>query len=242
MRKLLVIIIALVAVVPAFSQKTAHKSKKKFNLGSRAGDHFMLQYSLDSWSGAADSVQDRIKTFSKGFNAYLMLDLPFKSDQRFSVGLGLGVSTSGMMFKNTIVDVSAHTPYLPFIAADTIEHYKKFKVATSYLEIPLELRFTANPEKPAKTFKIALGAKVGTLLNAHTKGKTLLDGSGNTIGSFTSKINSRSYFNSTKLALTGRIGYGYFSVFGSYNLTTIFKDNVAPNTKLLQIGLTVSGL
>ncbi|MEO7524021.1 MAG: outer membrane beta-barrel protein [Ferruginibacter sp.] len=242
MRKLLVVLIALVAFAPAFSQTTTPKNKKKFNLAGRAGDHFMLQVSRDSWSGAADSVQGRIKSFSRGFNSYLMLDLPFKTDQRFSVGLGVGVSTSSIGFKNTNVDLSSRTPYLPFIAADSIEHYKKFKIATSYLEVPLELRFTANPETPAKTFKIAIGAKVGTLVNAHSKGKTLLDGLGKERGSFISKINSKSYFNSTKFAGTVRVGYGYFSLFAAYNFTTIFKETVAPNTRLLQLGLTISGL
>ncbi|MBS1743146.1 MAG: outer membrane beta-barrel protein [Bacteroidetes bacterium] len=242
MRKLFVVLIALSATIPAFSQKTTTSKKKKFNLSGRAADHFLLQYSLDSWSGAADSVSSRIKTFSKGFNTYLMIDFPFKSSPKFSAALGLGVSTSGMMFKNTTIDIAGSTPQMNFVKADTINHYKKYKLATSYLELPIELRFTSDPEHPNKSVKVAIGMKVGTLLNAHTKGKTLLNGSGNNIGSFTQKVNSRSYFNSTKLAATARIGYGYISAFVSYNLTNIFKDNVAPNTKLVQIGLTLSGL
>jgi hypothetical protein len=229
MRKLLVVLFAFVVAVPAFSQTTTPK-KKKFNLAGRAADHFLLQFSRDSWTGAADSVNSRIKSFSKGFNTYIMYDMPFKSNQRFSIGLGLGISTSSIGFKNTIVDISSHNPQVPFTAVDSLDHYKKYKLATSYLEIPLELRFTANPDRPGKTFKIAIGAKVGTLLNAHTKGKTLQDGTGTTLRSSIDKI------------CTARIGYGYFSLFASYNFTTIFKDAVAPNTKLLQLGITLSGL
>lgn len=242
MRKLVVIIFTLAAITPAFSQTSTPPKKKKYNLGSRAGDHFMLQVSQDNWLGAADSVKDRIKTFSKGFNAALMLDLPFKSDQRFSVALGLGVGTSGMMFKKTIVDIGAQTPTLPFIAVDTLNQFKKFKLATSYLEVPLEFRFTANPLSPGKTVKTAIGLKVGTLLNAHTKGKNFQNKDGGTINNYIQKVNSKSYFNSTRVAATARVGYGYFSLFGSYNLTTMFKDAVAPDTKLLQLGITLSGL
>lgn len=244
MRKLIVILIALATALPAFSQTTTppKSKKKKINLGNRAGDHFMLQLSRDSWTGAADTVSDRIKGFSKGFNTYLMLDLPFKADQRFSAAIGLGVSTSNIGFKKTIVDISANTPYLPFMRVDTLDHYKKYKLTSAYLELPVEIRFTANPERPAKTFKFALGAKVGTLLGAHTKGKTLQDKNGNSISGRTDKVSARSYFNSTKLAATARIGYGYFGVFAAYNFTTIFKNAVTPDTKLLQIGLTISGL
>lgn len=241
MRKFLVIILALVTGFSAFSQ-TTKTSKKKFDLGNRAGDHFMLQLSKDSWNGLPDSIGDRVKGFSRGANVYLMLDFPFKGEQRLSAALGLGIGTSSIGFKNTIVDIAANTPKMPFIFADTINHFKKYKVATSYLEIPVEFRFSSRPDVPGKSFKVAIGLKGGVLLNAHTKGKNLQNGAGTTINTFTEKINSKSYFNNTRLAATARIGYGYFSVFGAYNLTTIFKDAVAPDTKLLQIGLTISGL
>ena len=55
------------------------------------------------------------------------------------------------------------------------------------------------------------------------------------------KQSSKSYFNNSRLAATARIGYGYFSLFGSYNLTSIFKENVAENMRLLQVGLSLSG-
>lgn len=243
MRKLLVIVIAVIATLPAFSQTTnPPKTKKKYNLGNRAGDHFMLQLSRDSWSGAADSVKDRIKNFSRGFNTYLMLDLPFEKNQRFSAAAGLGISTSNIAFKTMIVDIAASTPQIPFHIVDTLDRFKKFKLTTTYLELPIEFRYTANPETPGKTFKIAVGLKGGILLAAKTKGKTLQNNSGGTIGSYTQKIATKSYFNSTKLAATARVGYGYFSLFAAYNLTTIFKDAVAPDTKLLQLGLTISGL
>lgn len=242
MRKYLVMLIALVVTLPVFAQTSTPTKKKKFNLSNRSSDHFLLQISKDSWMGADDSVSNRIKGFSKGFNSYLMLDLPFKSDQRFSAALGLGVGTSSIGFKKTYVNISAQTPKLPFTPVDSLEHFKKFKLATTYLELPLELRFTANPETPGKTVKAAIGVKIGTLLNAHTKGKTLQDKSNNTINNFTEKINSKSYFNSTRFSATARVGYSYFSLFGSYTFTSLFKDAVAPNTKLLQIGITISGL
>jgi hypothetical protein len=242
MRKLIVILITLAATVPAFSQTTTPKTKNKFNLGNRSGDHFMIQSSWDHWFGEADSVHDRQTGFCRGLNAYLMLDFPFKGNQRFSAALGFGVSTSSMFFDKTIIDIAAHSPELPFIAVDTADHFKKYKLATAYLEVPLELRFTANPEKPGKTFKVALGIKGGLLINAHTKGKTLQNNKGITVGDYTQKISTKNYFNSSKFAGTFRIGYGYFSLFAAYNLTTIFKNDVTPDTRLFQTGLTISGL
>jgi len=58
----------------------------------------------------------------------------------------------------------------------------------------------------------------------------------------TVKENSKSYFNTTRLAATARVGYGNFSLFGAYSLTGIFKDGIAPDIKGMQIGLAFSGL
>ena len=115
-------------------------------------------------------------------------------------------------------------------------------MATAFLEIPLELRFMAKPATPNKSIKGAIGVKVGTLVNAHTKGKNLETAGGTKLNGFTNKVSTRSYFNSTRLGITARAGYGLFSLFGTYHITNIFKDGVAPDTKLIQVGLTISGL
>lgn len=241
MRKLFVLFLALTATTTAFSQAPKEKNKK-FNLSNRAGDHFMLQLSSDRWMGIPDSIDRYKKGLSRGGNIYLMLDKPFKGNPRFSAGIGIGVGTSSMFFEKLDIGITGTTPVLQFNPLDTLGRFKKYKLTTAYLEIPVELRFTSNPEKPNKTFKAAIGVKVGTLLKASTKGKNLQDASGRSVNDFTQKLSSKSYFNTTRLAATARIGYGYFSLFGSYNITAIFKDGVAEDMKLLQLGLTISGL
>lgn len=242
MRKLFVIALALLAFSPAFSQNKTKKEKKKFSIGNRAGDHLMFQLSSDHWIGAADSVSNHIKGFSRGANLYVMMDKPFKGNPRFSAAFGIGVSTSHIFFKRMVVDIASRTPVLPFYQLDTASNFKKFKVTTAYLEVPIELRFTSRPDEPNKSFKFAAGLKLGTLLSAATKGKNFRDNNGNLINSSTQKTKNKSYFNNTRLAATARVGLGNFSLFGAYNITTMFKDEVAPDTKLLQVGLTFSGL
>lgn len=234
------IVLVLMGTTPVLAQTA--KEKKNKEVLSRSGDHLMLQLSSDHWTGAPDSVTSHIKGLSRGLNVYVMLNKPFRADPRFSIALGLGVGTSNIYFKKMTVDIASTTTALPFTATDTTDHYKKFKVATSFLEIPVEFRFTANPSTPNKSVKVALGAKIGTMLNAHTKGKTFQDAAGKTIRNTTDKVSTRSYFNSTRIAATARIGYGNFTLFGAYNFGSIFKDGVAADVKLLQVGLTFSGL
>lgn len=238
MKKILLGVIALISVSALSAQK------KKFNrdLISRTGDHFMLQLTSDHWSGVPDSISGHLKSLSRGGNIYVMLDQRFKSSPQWSVAFGLGVGTSSMYFKRMSVDIKAKTNKLPFNNLDTLSFYKKYKLTTAFLEIPLELRFTANPEKENKSIKAALGVKVGTLLNVHTKGKTLQDRNGRTINSYTAKETGKGFFNTTRLMATARIGYGNFSLIGAYQFNNIFKDGVAADIKLFQIGLCVSGL
>ena len=241
MKKIVLVFIALLIIPVAFSQKT--KQKKDFSkVLSRPGDHIMLQLSSDHWQGAPDSISSRIKGLSRGANIYVMVDKPFKSNPRLSVAFGIGVGTSSIFFDNETVGLTAATSFLPFNKVDTVYHFKKYKLATSYLEVPVELRFSSDPENDGKSIKGALGIKVGTLLNVHTKGKTLLNSSGTTVNSYTEKVNSKHFFNSTRLMATARIGYGHYSLFGNLQLNGIFNAGVAADTRLLQIGLCISGL
>ena len=79
-------------------------------------------------------------------------------------------------------------------------------------------------------------------MGAHTKGKNLQDKTDKIINSYIQKESAKHFFNSTRLAATARIGYGNFSLFGSYQINNMFKDGVAADTRLLQVGLTLSGL
>lgn len=240
MRKLLVIVLVLITALPAFSQTA--KQKKNKEILSQAGDHFMFQLSYDNWMGAPDSVTSHIKGLNRGLNVYVMYDKKFKADPRFSIAGGIGVGTSNIYFKKMNVEIAATSTKLPFTATDSANNYKKFKLATAFLEIPIEFRFSSKPETPGKSVKVALGVKLGTMLNAHTKGKTLRDVSGKTLSNATEKTSTKSYFNTTRIAATARIGYGNYTLFGAYNLTSMFKDGVAADVKLFQIGISVSGL
>ncbi|MEO6583768.1 MAG: outer membrane beta-barrel protein [Ferruginibacter sp.] len=238
MRKFIFIAFAFFTI-PSFAQTT---KKNRYDLSERAADHLMLQFSSDHWTNVPDSIDSHINGFSRGGNIYLMLDKPFKGNQKVSVGIGVGVGTSSIFFKRMEVGIESTTAKLPFVNTDTTSYFKKYKVATSFLEAPLELRYSSNPATPNKAFKMAIGIKGGVLLNAHTKGKNLKSNTNTVINSYTQKLLSKSFFNTSRFVATARVGYGIFGIFGAYNFTSVFKDGVAPDMKLYQVGITLSGL
>lgn len=239
MKKLVFVFAAFLAALSVSAQTNKTNSTDIMN---RAGDHIMLQLGSDIWMNAPDSISSHKKGLSRDANLYVMTNKVFKSDKRFSAAFGLGVSTSNMYFKTLDVGITATTTKLPFTNLDSSNRFKKYKLTTAFLEVPVELRFTNDAQNPNKSVKAAIGIKVGTLLNVHTKGKTLQNKNNTTVSNFIEKQNDKRYFNGTRLSVTGRVGYGNYSLFASYSINNLLKDGVGPDIKPLQVGICISGL
>ena len=240
MKKIVLVFIAFLSLTTVFAQDKKKSGKK--DIVNRAGDHIMLQLSTDHWAGMPDSVKNRTKGLSRGANIYVMMNKPFKNNPQFSAAYGIGFGTSNMYFKSLNIDIKSTSTKLPFTNLDSTDHFKKYKLTTAYLEVPVELRFVKDPSRENKSLKAAIGVKIGTLLNVHTKGKTLENKNGGIINSYTDKINNKHFFNSTRIAATGRIGFGNYSLFGSYQVTALLKDGVGPVIHPFEIGFCLSGL
>jgi len=223
--------------------KKKKKDWSKISLNNRANDHFMVQLGYDGWAQVPDTIH--IKGFSHSVNIYLMLDFPFKSDPRFSAGLGLGIASSSIKFDKQMPNITALSSTLAFTdysSTSAANHFKKNKLVSTYLELPVELRFVTDPEHSDASWKIAVGVKAGALLDVHTRGKTLVNAAGTTLNNYTEKEKSKNFFNGTRIAGTARIGYGHVSLFGQYQITNFIKDGRGPNVHPYSIGITFSGL
>jgi hypothetical protein len=170
---------------------------------------------------------------------YFLFDFPFKSNPKLSVAIGPGIGSDNIFFENTTIDIK-NNRQVEF-NRDTITQYKKYKMNLGYLEVPIELRYSSNPSNMNSGFKAAIGAKVGTIIDAKTKAKVDRDADGNS--GYTYKVKDKQFFNSYRLAGTLRLGYGNFTAFGTYTLTEMFKEGQGPlGIRPWTIGLTLSGL
>lgn len=216
----------------------------KVNLSNRANDHFILQFGYDMWMNKPDSI--KITGFSRHFNFYVMYDMPFKSSPRVSVAGGVGVGTSNIFFDKTNIDIAgkSRSAQITFTDASNTTHFKKYKLTETWLEVPIELRWVSDPLHSGKSYKIAIGGKIGTMVDAHTKGKDLQTAEGASLygNKYKEKEKSRKYFNSTRFAATLRMGYGPVTLYGAYQLTSLFRENQGPKVYPFSIGIGVSGL
>ena len=220
------------------------KDRSKISLANRSNDHFLIQFGYAGWAGKPDSINT--KGLSRSFNFYVMMDFPFKTDPRFSVALGPGVGTDHIFFENTNITIADQSKPLRFQNLADTNHFDKYKLVSAFLELPVELRFSSNPEKSGKSFKLAIGAKVGTLVDIHVKGKRWVDKDGNLVPGFSDKFvqkqKDKHFFNGNRLVGTARIGYGYFSLFGTYELGPFIKEGLGPTIHPFSLGITLSGL
>jgi hypothetical protein len=242
MKKIFALLISFFAATMLFAQDTTSPQKIKVSITDKASDHLLVQFGGDGWAGKPDSI--RTKGFSRHFNIYFMLGKPFENNPKLSVAYGAGIGSSNIFFDKMNVDLKSNAAALPFRKADSLDHFDKYKLTTIYLEAPVELRYSSNPGSMDGGFKFALGAKVGTMLKAFTKGKDLQSKSEASIygNKYIVKEADKKFFNGTKIAVTARVGYGIFSLHGAYQVTTLLKEGAGPELRPWSIGLTISGL
>ncbi len=213
--------------------------KDKPSLANRANDHLVFQVGYTGWAGIPDTITT--KGLSKSVNLYLMYDFPFKNNPKLSMAFGPGIGSDHILFSKTYVGIKDQTSTMAFKDQSDTNHFKKTKLATIFLEAPIEFRYSANPET-GKGLKLAFGVKVGTLINAHTRNSDYEDKSGNTINNYVMKESSKRFFNKQRLSGMVRVGYGHVSLYGSYQFTPVLRDGLGPQVRPFSFGLTLSGL
>lgn len=245
MKRILLLLAVSVFAVHAMAQNTTSDttSKKKNNLahsilGDHSDDHFMFQLGYDDFLNKHDSVS--LKGIGRGFNAYFMKAFHFKNSKNFAFSLGLGFGTDNYYLNKEIVANGLNNGNRVTFVSDTIDQFKKTKLAVGYLEAPAEIRYVKNPDNMNATWKFALGVKLGALLTAHTKEKFSRDQ--NNLVDYTLKIRDTKLFNPVRAAGYFRIGYGVWSLFYQMDITSFIRTGDGPPIIPFTAGIGISGL
>jgi hypothetical protein len=194
-------------------------------------DYVMLQAGFHTWLLPNDTSIN-LKQKGHDLNAYICYDFPLQK-KHFSFAPGIGIGTSSIYLDSMTMNMGSNIdPNIKFTYGTG--GYKRYKYTVAYIEAPFEFRYYANSENRNRGFKAALGVKVGNLLNAHTKGVTS--------ASIKTKESTRRFNEQWRLALTARVGYGNFSVYGTYQFNSVFKPGNIQGITPISIGFCLSGL
>jgi hypothetical protein len=168
---------------------------------------------------------------SRTVNFYYQYELRI-AKSRISLVPGIGVSLERFGFKkyrtlfnyNDSLRLMLPGQRINITSSDSVVNpmrgVRNSKLMTNYVDIPVELRYTSNPDDPARAFKVAVGGRIGYLLDSFTKVKYKDDDG-------IKKLKDKQDFNLNKLryGVSARIGYGNFSIFAYYNLTELFEKD-----------------
>ncbi len=195
-------------------------------------NQFVLDFTYDTWLDAPNNMKMKWNSF--GFNFYLMNHVPF-GESNFGLGVGVGVGVSNI--KNNMA-VGKDTNEITTFTELTTE-YEKNKIATTYFDIPVELRFRSQANGQGKGFHVGLGFKAGYLINNHTKykGKDL---TGLTNEDMKIKVFDLPNINEWRYGPTFRIGYGKVNLVAYYALSSPFLNGEAEASRQLSAGLTMT--
>lgn len=228
--------VALLAATLPLSLKAQESKSKASELKKPSSDFVMLQLHHDGWNNTSNQ-QINTTGIGRGFSAYLMYDFKIgnKETSRFSFAAGLGFSANNIYLKNQLPNLKTTEESLTFIPMDST--MRRGKYTTGFLEAPFELRYFGNSNNRNKGFKFALGAKVGLIMDSHAK---YSEGIGGTY--VVQKMSAKKFNQTWRLAPYARIGWGNFSLFAQYNMTSLYNLNKGPEIFPYSVGLTITGL
>lgn len=123
-------------------------------------------------------------------------------------------------------------PRLDSVAFSSSEvSLKKNKLSTTYVGIPLMLRYESNRSNPERSFHIAGGVFGEYLIGSHTKIKTTTNDK--------TKQHDDFNLNRFRYGVTGRIGYGWASLFVNYSVSELFENGINPVVYPASAGLAL---
>jgi hypothetical protein len=180
---------------------------------------------------------------SRTMNIYYQYPIRIMNS-KFSLVPGFGLSLERFKFKNgSTFSYDAEDSLKLLTPSQTgIAGIRKSQLVANYFDIPVELRFSTNPEDPARGFKLAVGGRIGFLYDSFSKLKYKEDGE-------TKKLKDKQNWNlnSLRYGVYGKIGFGNFYLFGYYNLTPLFKEgeglaekNVPNDFQTVTMGISLS--
>ncbi len=156
-----------------------------------------------------------------------------------SLVTGLGVEWNSYNFSNNIIlNADSNRTNSTTVRTDTVHSsYIKNQLKATYLKAPLLFQFNTNTFDSRKSFHLAAGMEFGYKISSWTKQVFEQD-------NYTVKIKRHADYNlnNFKYGIAVRAGYGAFTLFANYSLSTLFDKDKGPEVPVYPVsaGLTIT--
>lgn len=226
MTKLAVITLLIAFTLPATAQISEPNAESAYAPRQSGSPNIPGAFVLELGINSALDAPDRFDIGlwgSRTVNVYYQYEIRIM-ESKFSVVPGFGLSLERFKFKNGATLGYDEDSLKLFLPSETgMTGLRKSQLVTNYFDVPLELRYSTNPSDPARSFKVAIGGRIGYLYDSFTKLKYKEDGE-------TKQLKDKQNWNLTRFryGVYGKFGIGNFSLFAYYNLTPLFQEGKGP--------------
>ncbi len=218
----------LIGLLLIFSFLFSQAQEEGFNRPDIPGE-LMVDIGFNSWSETPDTL-DRKGWASKSIGIYYSKRYEISNKFSFLPGVGLGLEKMG--FNNSVSFLDS----AEYFTNQSLNGITKNKLAFTYLDIPVELRFHPTGTTDGEGLFFSVGGMIGLRMGAHTKLK-FDEGNGNKVIKESGKFNLENFRYGYQI----RFGFRGIHLFYKNYLSNAFKEpiqGVNPNMKTIGINLT----
>ena len=157
-------------------------------------------------------------------------------ESNISTAIGLGISAQNIKTNAYLIEGPNESPSFQIIP-DTLS-YDKNKLATTYIELPMEIRFRTPRNYHNKSFKLTIGAKFGYLLKSYHK----YVGEDYRVSVNPQTIKFKEYnlpfINNVRYGIYIKAFYGKFGINAYYSLSSYLQPEYEPQIGYFTIGFS----
>lgn len=223
-------ILILILFVVTIQSVSAQRSSDKYN---RYFTKDQLSFTLVGSQWLAGNDAPRPSAFSRGINLQMMYPVIGKRSN-VAMALGFGFASQNYFLDHFLISNHDGVWFTPI--PDSLD-YRKYKISTNYLTLPVELRIRTNPDKHyRRSFKIYPGFRIGGLVNVHTK---YIGQDPQTLEHIKVKAYHIRHIDKLNYGITLRIGYGKIMAHGYYALNPLFDAETIEPVYPVELGISI---
>jgi len=236
MKKVIVLLITVLCMGTLLAQETSSRSRSSFNSDYQTYKKvsFGTDFTYDIWQSMPEAVG------RKGFNrsASFFATYNFRlNESKFYVCPGLGFNFRNIYGKALLErDSITGITYVPIPKGTS---YKKAKTTLSYIELPIDLRYSY------KRFQAGIGIKVSCNIGVASKykGKQFKEDGMAGAASEGSQIKEKWLqipdAERFQFGAQLRVGYSWIHAYGYYSFSKVFKKSTEIEMYPISVGISV---